>query len=475
MVCTYTQSNDGFVKQNFGADDVWVFKIDAQGDTVWTSVLGGTASDRAYRIVFDADGGLLIAGKTLSNDLIFSTNRGAFDGFSAKLNAQSGATIWLRTYGGSQDDGFYGIIPTADGGYLLYGETGSVDGDIAQTSHAGSMEAWVVKTNAAGQILWQHLTSGIVNNSDWIETFFSAVEMPNNQGFWLSGITGNFMDFNTDDILLCKYNAQGTQVIKKVTGSPSQDAPGGLTLTGSAIYVSARVGSLGLDVSAYNGGMADCWAASFDFEGNLLWDKSYGGSEVEYPYDITVDPLGNLWMSAVTMSNNGFSVWPGFGGFDAWYLKLNASNGDTLKTIRKGGSGADFGHALAFTPNNAFAYTVGRTRSDNGYAHANNGASGTVDVFVTKWVYEDITNVAFIPKNKSLIYPNPTADLINIQNSSATINQISVFDISGKEVLKTSGFYKSEGTLDLSFLNAGVYFIQIQTNEGVETQQLIKQ
>ncbi|MFN4122496.1 MAG: T9SS type A sorting domain-containing protein [Flavobacteriales bacterium] len=475
-VCTYSASNDGFLTSNAGSDDVWVFKLNPQGDTLWTRVIGGDDSDRAFRIVFDSDNNLLITGRTASSTGAFPSNRGLFDAFAAKINSQTGEVLWLRTYGGSLIDAFFGIIPVSDGGYLMYGETASIDGDINTSSHAGSSEAWVVKTNAAGAIQWQGITSGVVNNDDWIETFFNAVELPNNQGFWLMGVSGNFNDFNTDDILLCRYSATGEQTLKKVTGSPTQDAPGGLALIGNRIYVSSRVGATGLDVTQYNGGMADCWLAAFDFNGAKVWDRSYGGTDLEYPYDLSVDGLGNLWISAVTRSTNGTAVAEAFGGFDAWYLKINAVNGDTLNTIRKGGSNADFGHATAFTPNNAFLYTVGRTRSVNGWAHSNNGPDGTADVIVSKWEYQDVTNVANVATNAVdvLWYPNPASNQLFIESANEAIRQVRIFDLSGKvmkqEVISAQGIYQ----IAIPELASGIYLIEVQTSQGVKRGKFVK-
>jgi hypothetical protein len=473
-VCTYAASNDGFLTSNAGSDDVWVFKLNSEGDTLWTKVIGGSSSERAYRIVFDSDNNLLIAGKTLSNNGPFTENKGSFDGFAAKINAQNGELIWLRMYGGTEGDAFYGIIPTSDGGYLIYGETASIDGNIEQSSHAGSNEAWVIKTNAAGVIQWQSLTSGVVNSLDWIETFFSAVEIPNNQGFWLMGVTGNFNDFNTDDILLCRYNAAGEQTLKKVTGSPSQDAPGGLVYSANRIYVSARVGSIGLDVSQYNGGSADCWLAAFDLNGNKVWDRAYGGTDVEYPYDLNVDGLGNLWMSAVTRSANGTAVAPAFGGFDAWYIKINPLNGDTLKTIRKGGSNADFGHATAFTPNNAYLYSVGRTRSVNAWAHSNNGADGTADVIVSKWEYEDVTSVVEMKSETSKIeiFPNPAKDWLQVVWADENnFVQYAILDLSGRTIIRENTESNKYVNILVNSLPSGIYFIELNDRFGKKSIQ----
>ena len=75
FISSQTTSTNGQVGQNFGNDDVWVVKLNMQGDTLWKRVLGGSEAERSYGLVALADGGCVVAGSTLSRNGIFSTTR----------------------------------------------------------------------------------------------------------------------------------------------------------------------------------------------------------------------------------------------------------------------------------------------------------------------------------------------------------------------------------------------------------------
>lgn len=74
-------------------------------------------------------------------------------------------------------------------------------------------------------------------------------------------------------------------------------------------------------------------------------------------------------------------------------------------------------------------------------------------------------------KNKFTIYPNPTKNHINITSNNIQDQIIiSIFDITGKQVLKSNLI---ESTLDVSMLNSGVYIVKIDQNNKVETKKLV--
>lgn len=77
------------------------------------------------------------------------------------------------------------------------------------------------------------------------------------------------------------------------------------------------------------------------------------------------------------------------------------------------------------------------------------------------------------------VYPNPAKDFVNvIFNANANINQISIIDITGKEIIKQQlnlGIGLNETTISLNNLNAGVYFLSIISENKIETQKLIIQ
>jgi hypothetical protein len=110
----------------FGGYDMYLIKTNRGGDTLWTKTYGGTNWDFAYCAEPTSDGGYIMAGGT------YSFGKGDEDMYVVKLNA-NGDTLWTKTYGGTEQDEAKSIIQTSDGGYLLTGfskSLGETNGDI---------------------------------------------------------------------------------------------------------------------------------------------------------------------------------------------------------------------------------------------------------------------------------------------------------------------------------------------------------
>lgn len=151
-VAYYVQqtADSGFIvtgfTQSFGAGDkdVYLLRLDANGDTLWTRTYGAFTEDLAYSIALSSDGGFLIAGST------YLSARGE-EVYLIKTNA-NGDTLWTKTYGTSADDRAYSIKNTSDGGYIIggyAGKTGLFTGDI-----------YLLKINGDGDTLWTKTIGG---------------------------------------------------------------------------------------------------------------------------------------------------------------------------------------------------------------------------------------------------------------------------------------------------------------------------
>ena len=116
----FTISNDGdFSGLNNGvkgSDDICVVRIDKLGHIVWKKIIGGSSLDKSYSITTTSDGGFVLTGQTFSNNGDFGgINKGDYDIFIMKLNS-NGDILWKRTYGGSFNEVGYSITTTNDGG-----------------------------------------------------------------------------------------------------------------------------------------------------------------------------------------------------------------------------------------------------------------------------------------------------------------------------------------------------------------------
>ncbi|TGE27434.1 gliding motility-associated C-terminal domain-containing protein [Hymenobacter metallicola] len=144
-----------------GRDDYWVVKIDGNGTKLWDRTLGGSESDQGLTLTASRDGGCLVGGYALSGISGDKTQaiRGSVDFWAVKLDG-NGTKEWDRTYGGNVTDILTQICQTPDDGYLLGGYSGSdLSGDRTQPNR-GSDDYWVVKINSRGEKEWDSSFGG---------------------------------------------------------------------------------------------------------------------------------------------------------------------------------------------------------------------------------------------------------------------------------------------------------------------------
>ena len=140
-----------------GVGEFWGTKIDAQGNLEWRKFFGGTNNDRAYGLVQSFDGGYIMAGFSESDDTDISNTKGSYDFWLVKVN-DTGGLVWERSFGGSGIDVAYDIERTEDNAYVIAGHTFSTDQDI--TENHGESDAWLIKINEAGELIWEQTYGG---------------------------------------------------------------------------------------------------------------------------------------------------------------------------------------------------------------------------------------------------------------------------------------------------------------------------
>jgi uncharacterized membrane protein len=136
---------------NRGLSDMWVIKIDSNGEKVWDKAYGGDRYEYCSSVVALQDGSFLLAGPSdsLSGGEHSQPSRGGWDYWILKVDGK-GDKIWDRRYGGEGNDGEAKIVRAKDGGFLLAGNSSSdASGDLSENSR-GKEDFWAVKIDEQG-------------------------------------------------------------------------------------------------------------------------------------------------------------------------------------------------------------------------------------------------------------------------------------------------------------------------------------
>ena len=275
IVAGASKSGDGDLIQNQGDYDGWVVKLNSEGEMLWQKSFGGSKLDVINSIQETADGGYIFAGATSSNDGDVLGSHGRLDMWIVKLDA-NGEIVWQRLFGGSENDEARSIQQTTDGGYIAAGYTKSKNGDVVRSNEKlGSLDCWVIKLDAKGNILWQSVLGGSG------EEFINAIQQTADGGYIAAGNSNSndgdiTVNYGENDYWIVKLNIKGDIVWQKPMGGPTYDyctdirqtKDGGYIVAGAAISIIINEGVLGSG-NVFSG----CWIVKLDTDGNILWEK----------------------------------------------------------------------------------------------------------------------------------------------------------------------------------------------------------
>ncbi|MDQ8750212.1 hypothetical protein [Elizabethkingia miricola] len=147
------------------AEDYHVIKFDSNFNIVWNKVYGGSKRDYAEGIIEDSQGNLLVIGESESTNGDIEKNNGDFDIFLIKIN-RDGNLIWSKNYGGSGYEGISQdntIVEAANGNFIFVGYTSSSDFNVSNNN--GGYDVWVSKIDSNGNLIKQKTLGG--SNDDF--------------------------------------------------------------------------------------------------------------------------------------------------------------------------------------------------------------------------------------------------------------------------------------------------------------------
>ena len=237
---------DGIFGRNLSrhaGGEYWILKVTQTGDLVWSRYYGGSFTDTPTGIVETSSNEFIVAGSSDSNDVNISGNKGSYDFWVVRMDS-GGDMIWENSYGGAEIDEARGIVRASDGNYVIVGDTRSSDQDVSLNN--GAADLWIIKISESGDMIWNESIGG--TNFD-------------------------------------------------VPRSIKTTSDGGFIIAGSSRSSDGIVTS--------NQGQNDAWIVKTNSSGQLSWQKTFGGSEIDFAYDAVQLSNGDYILVGESSSSNG--------------------------------------------------------------------------------------------------------------------------------------------------------------------------
>ena len=261
------------------------------------------------------------------------------------------SVLWQHCYGSpapaGTDIGFR-VKATEDGGFIVVGDAGYSGGNIVGYHLFGSgspEDAWVVKTDANGSIQWTKCLGGIYDDLayDVKQTFDGGYVVAGYAKSEDGDVTGHHGTAGTKDMWVVKLSVGGTIEWQKSLGGSNDDLGKAIIQLPDSSYIAAgSTTSNDGDVSVILGqqGTTDLWVVKLSKTGNLIWEKSYGGTGEETATQVEQHADGTLLVGGFSSSANG-DLTANNGEYDAWVLRIDTA-GTLLDQKSFGGPGSDF-------------------------------------------------------------------------------------------------------------------------------------
>jgi hypothetical protein len=199
--------------------DYWIIKLSSSGVKEWSNYYGGTFTDTAYSAIQTNDNGYIIVGSSDSTDVDISNNKGNYDFWIIKIS-ELGTLIWEKSFGGDQVDEARSISQMADGNYLVIGDTRSSNIDVSQNN--GAADVWIIKISPEGSLIWEKTLGGSSFDVG------RSISKTQDDGFLIAGnsrSSDGVLDINNgqNDALVMKINNSGYLEWQKTIGGTEVD------------------------------------------------------------------------------------------------------------------------------------------------------------------------------------------------------------------------------------------------------------
>jgi len=250
--------DSGYIIAGYGScgknrNDIWLVKLDKNGNLEWSRAYGGSGEDRTNFVLATSGGGYIVIGRGQTAE------KGGKNASVFKVD-QYGKVQWSNIYGGENWDYCSYATETQDDGYLVVGDSRSFG--------TGSFDVFAMKLKKDGQISWAKIYGG--SEGDFS---YSVAENPDGT-FIIVGYTRSFGTKKTNTYLI-KADSAGDAEWALCFGGKKTDYARSVLSTGEEYIVAG-------DTTSFGAGQTDVYVARINSKGKMNWIKTYGGIEDDY-------------------------------------------------------------------------------------------------------------------------------------------------------------------------------------------------
>ncbi|NQT26708.1 T9SS type A sorting domain-containing protein [candidate division KSB1 bacterium] len=481
-----------------GYNDIFVAKYNASGNLIWAHKFGAGDYDEAKCVAVDADSNILVAG-SFGGTVDFGANilSGASDIFLLKMNPE-GNVLWAKKAGGPGIESVEDIVlDETDNIYLTGGfATRAQFGSIVLTT-ADDQNAFVAKYNTAGDVQWANGYGG----GKWLSGYGITIDPAGFlrvTGRFTEQITFNgttLVSAGSWDGFIVKQKQDGTILWAKGFGGLDNETMHGIASDNEGnTVVTGFFGGYGNPVSFDGyilnpvGSNTDILVAKYDSSGNVIWAEAAGGSFSDTGFEVTMDGIGNSYVTGRFKDSTQFAdtTLVSAGEMDVFIAKYDSDgNIDWIK--QGGGTEIDEGFAIALDGlEDVLAGGFFGGSADFDLFNVN--SAGNKDIFITKLIQplSGIQSRRRIEPMSSLLYqnyPNPFNPATTIQYNLPEVSDVrlTVFNIKGQLVEQLVNATQNAGIYTVQWggiresgesYPSGLYFYELRTESYREIMKM---
>lgn len=488
-----------------GQSDIYISKLDANGNFLWVKRMGGNSWDDGSGISLDAAGNIYVTGH-FSGTADFNpgagtanlTSAGDYDMFVCKLDP-SGNFIWANRIGNSNGDYSWSIVLDAMSNVYITGQFfGTVDfnpgAGISSMSSVGGYDFFICKLDASGNFVWAKSLGGL--NPD--VAYSISVDASGNV-FATGGFNGtvdfdpstnvfNLSSSGSEDVFVLKLDASGNFIWAKSFGGNNFDSANSMSIDafGNIYTIGSFEGIADFDpnggvTNLTSAGFSDVFICKLNNAGNFIWARNLAGMNYEDAFAINTDVSGNVVFSGCFSAAVDFD--PGAGVFnliptgtqDIFISMFDAAGNFLWAKALTGNSNVGCGISMLVDASSNI-YTTGFFSSTVDFhpdaATVNISSAGSEDIFIHKMNYVStplpIELISFEGRNNgnnNILYWTTASEINNNYFSLLRSNTGSDFEIIGN----VDGAGSSTHSLNYSFIDGdpfhGINYYQLQQTD----------